>query len=349
MIRSGGAHLAIVVLSAVLFLFMMFNWRSIYDLLFEREQKSIPLSISLSAMITRIKVTLLYFTGATRLEVSGKCTNYLGALRLQETYFAQNKLRCTWQLFSYYMLYCFILVFLTRPIDVERSKAAGHLVSHIIGRDALAQLLNLSMLCITNVSTDLMSLAITFVLLNKMSEAFLRKDFLSAIVISIFDLALSFMLFSFSQLVSNILYPRAIENAPADYTPLSVQSAFMPYAFVKSMNGDSSTFYDFTFPGQLFITGTVFIPTLISMAVIILFLLMAAAGHYIRRAQNALFGVEMAADGLGPAPIAGGASSSAVLRSDRCFHFAVNFMLGTIQATTAAVLGAAIIYLFALA
>src|ERR1700733_10993926 len=207
LISNGGTYLAIIVLLAFLLLFMIFNWRSIYTLLFDREQLKIPLSISLSGIVSRIKITLLYFTGATQLDVSSESANYLDALKIQETYFARNKLRCTWQLFSYYMLYSFILVFLVRPIDAQRSKMAGHLVSFIISKDAPAQILSLSLLSITNVTTDLMSLAITFVLLNKMSRAFSRKDFLSAFIISLLALVFSFMLFSFSQLVSNFLYP----------------------------------------------------------------------------------------------------------------------------------------------
>jgi hypothetical protein len=81
-ITNGGAYLALAAFSAFLFLFMMFNWRSIYTLLFEREEFNIPLSISLSGIISRIKITLLYFTGATQLDVSNESANYLGALLL---------------------------------------------------------------------------------------------------------------------------------------------------------------------------------------------------------------------------------------------------------------------------
>ena len=345
LISNGGTYLAIIVLLAFLLLFMIFNWRSIYTLLFDREQLKIPLSISLSGIVSRIKITLLYFTGATQLDVSSESANYLDALKIQETYFARNKLRCTWQLFSYYMLYSFILVFLVRPIDAQRSKMAGHLVSFIISKDAPAQILSLSLLSITNVTTDLMSLAITFVLLNKMSRAFSRKDFLSAFIISLLALVFSFMLFSFSQLVSNFLYPHAIENPPADYTPWSVQSAFMPYAFVKSVNGANSTFHDFTFPGQIFITGIVFIPTLISMLVVILFLLMAAVGNYIKRMQEMLLGIVIASGPLGPEPIAGNVNSAAT-RATRCFQFAVQNMLAVVSATIAALLAATIMHLF---
>jgi hypothetical protein len=344
-IVGGGAYLAIAGISAFLLLFMVFNWRSLYALLFEREQRKIPIADSLSGLISRIKITFLYFTGASTSDISGKCSNYLSALTIQETYFARHVLRCAWQLFSYYMLYCCLLVFVARPIDMNRSHQAGHLVSFIISRDVLAQVLNLSLLSFTNVATDLMSLAITFVLLNKMLDAFRRKHFTSAIAISIVDLALSFLLFALSQIVSNILYPHAIENAPANYTPWSVDSAFLPYAFVKSMNGDNSTFYDFIFPGQLFITGTVFIPTLITMLVVILFLLMAAAGHYIKRLQQLIFGEDVVSSQLGPIPVTG-APNPAVLRSARCFQFAVNFMLTTAGGITATVLGTAITHLF---
>jgi hypothetical protein len=243
------------------------------------------------------------------------------------------------------MLYSFILVFLVRPIDPERSRIAGHLVSFIISRDAPAQIFSLSLLSITNVATDLTSLAITFVLLNKLSEAFARKNFLSSFIISFFALLFPFILFSLSQLVSNFLYPHAIENPPADYTPWSVQSAFMPYAFVETLNGEHSTFHSFTFPGQIFITGIVFIPTLISMLVVIVFLLMAAVGYYIKRMQQLLLGIEIASGPLGPEPIAGDANSGAT-RATRCFQFAVQNMLAIVSATIAGILVVTITHLF---
>ncbi len=98
----------------------------------------------------------------------------------------------------------------------------------------------------------------------------------------------------------------------------------MPYAFIESVNGDKINFYHFTMPGQLFIKGTIFIPTLISMILIMVTSLLLAGVNLIKRIQNIFFKYDNLAYSQGPEPIAG----SMMSREDRCLSFAVNIAIG---------------------
>ena len=119
-----------------------------------------PVVNSLIIALTRIKISLLKFSGASINDLAVSDGRYIYASEIRQTYFAENKIRCTWQLFTYYMFYCLVLVFLAKPIDIEASKKAGELIAFAVGKDAPSQMFNILILVVTNVGTDLISIAV---------------------------------------------------------------------------------------------------------------------------------------------------------------------------------------------
>ncbi|MCH8049737.1 hypothetical protein IH979_03465 [Patescibacteria group bacterium] len=292
-----------------------------------------PVGKSLASLLTQIKVMLLKFVGASKIEISSSGGRYVLASGIRQTYIAENKIRCCWQLFSYYMLYSLVLVFLTKPIDIEASENAGELIAFAVDNDAPSQMINLTILAVTNVVTDLMSLAVTFVLLTQIAGAFSDKGYLRACCLTLVDFAIAFFLFVISQVVSNNLYPFAIKTPPSDFNPWSIDAALMPYAFLESVEGSVQSFYPFTFPGQIFITGTVFVPTAISMAIVFTLTLLLLFGRVAKRLQDIFLGEPNVLEGLGPAPIAGGVGVYPNGRTDRCLRYALQSGLAIWSAT----------------
>jgi hypothetical protein len=342
---NGGFALAIAIFFALLLVLVLVNWGASLRLLHQGGLGKKPIRDSLAAALLGLKVTLLYFSGASRGDLRNDSLGYVAAKELSETYFFKNKARCIWQLFTYYMFYTMVLVFLAKPIDAATSEAQGKLIAFVVSKDAPAQILNLIILAATNVTTDFLSLAVTFVLLGKVIDALKSKRFYEALYFALVDVAISTLLFIVSQLVSNLLYPLAITNPPQDYDPFSIKAALMPYAFLRKASDAGAQFFDFTFPGQLFITGTVFIPTLISLSVVILVTILLYVGETIKRIQSSILRTDDVVAALGPEPVAG-QEPPLLGREARCFAFAIQSMMATITGTLSTVLGAIIMYLF---
>ena len=343
---NGGFLLAVAVFLVILLLFFLINWRPSILLLFERGINKKPIGASLAATLSRLKITLLYFSGASKGDLREDALGYLSASHIGETYFFQNKLRCIWQLFSYYMFYSMLLVFLAKPIDPSASEMTGRLISYTVSKNAPVQVLNLVLLSATNVVTDFLSLTVTFVLLGKMIDALRGKSYAKMLFLAATDLLFAAFLFSLSQLVSNLLYPIAITNPPADYNPYSVSAMMMPYAFLREVDGSVTTFFNFTFPGQVFITGTVFVPTLVSLALVILSSVLLFFGDLVKKMQAVVLGVDDLAASLAPEPLVGDARSPQIRRQIRCFSFAVHTMLTILTGATASIIAAIFTYLF---
>ncbi len=334
---AGGPELAIASFSLVLFVLLVLNWGSIFRFLLEGEKSKSPMANALVGAITRIKISLLKFSGASKHDISSNDGQYINANYIGRTYFAQNKLKCFWQLFSYYMLYCLILVFLAKPIDITASQEAGKLVAFGVSKDAPSQIVNIAILAVVNVVTDLLSLAITFINLTRIGSAFSLQRYATVVGRVAFDLVAALLLFSSSQLVSNFLYPMALEKPPLSFDPWSIEAALMPYAFLESVVGAQQTFYPVTFPGQLFITGTVFLPTFVGMALVLLVSLIFLLVRLSKKIQDIYFGTNDADEAMLPEPL-GGIAASAKSRSDRCLYFAISSMLTITQSVIGGVM-----------
>ncbi|MDX8355857.1 hypothetical protein [Cognatiyoonia sp. IB215182] len=322
-IQSFGTELAIAALSLLFILVLLFNWRSVTSFLYDSGIAKIHASDRTTEFTLRLKVMLLKISGASHHDIENQQIDYLGASQLEQTYFAKNKFRCFWQLFSYYMLYCLVMVILARPIDIPSSIEVGRLVAFDQIRDASQMVLNVGILALSNVLTDLLSLAITYVHLSKISVCLNQRQSARAAYYAIRDVVCAGALFIVSQVVSNFLYPRAVINPPSDYDPLTVEAALMPYAFMQSVTDGMLNFYPFVFPGQLFITGTVFVPTLLTMALILLVVVLLLILKIVGRLQFYFLRDDALLDLMAPAalPEVGDALQS---RTKRCIQFSVN-------------------------
>jgi hypothetical protein len=336
--NNGGLSLAVGIFLGILLLFVLVNWGSSFQVLYESEATKRPFRESLSAILNRLKITILQFCGASRGDLRDNAMRYLEASRLKETYLFINKARCLWQLFSYYMFYTLVLVYLAKPINMSASLAEGKLTAFSVGKNALQQILNLTVLSATNVVTDFLSLAITFVLLGKVINSLNTRRYTNVVLYAAIDLTCAFLLFVCSQLVSNILYPLAITNPPANYNPFSIDAALMPYAFLKGVEGPTVTYFNFTFPGQLFITGTVFIPTLVSMGLVTSFSIILLIGEYVKKAQSALLGIDGLSQSLGPEPLVGPYQTPQMRRAAHCFDLAAHAMLAVFTSTISGII-----------
>ena len=328
-VSKNGHLLLIIVLSIILMAVISINWKLIVRLVFEETLIESRFLDSLSKAIIKIKIGLLKFLGASINDIQSLDYQYVLTTKISQTYFFQNKIKCCWQLFSYYMIYCLVLVFLAKPIDLESSKEIGRLVQFFVSQDTPSQALNILTLVTVNVITDLCSLAMTFIHLSKASTAFSARKLDWAIIWLMADIVVASILFFISQLVSNYLYPLAIENPPSTYDTWSVSAALMPYAFIESANSGTINFYPFTFPGQIFITGSVFIPTLISTSVLLCIMLVLAATRIFRKIQNIYLGYHVDGVSFSPAPIAGG-EANVLDRANVCLLRIVHFFVGVL-------------------
>jgi len=330
-IYRGGTDLTILILAAVLLIAILFNWGKILRFLIDGARIQLSLTKTILGSVTQVKVLLLKVSGASANDLSSNDGRYLSASNLGRTYFAENCLRCLWQLFSYYMVYCLVLVILAKPIDPIASTDAGKLIAFAVGKDAPAQIANIIILAVTNVITDLLSMSITFVHLSLIAKSIADKSYLNATGHGVRDVAIAFLLFSISQLVSNFLYPQAIDNPPSNFDPWSIKAALMPYAFMASASGTEQSFYSFTFPGQLFITGTVFVPTVLAMIFVLCLTVLMVLTRAVKRVQDLILDGPDISHGQSPDSI-GGLEPRVYSRSDRCQIFAVNSMMAMLIA-----------------
>ncbi len=223
---------------------------------------------------------------------------------------------------------------------MQASVEVGRLIAFDLIRNAPEQVLNVAILAFSNVITDLISLAITYVHLTKISNSLKHRKTISAIFYVAQDIIIAGILFVISQLISSYLYPRALINPPADFNPFSIDAALMPYAFMQSVTDGVVNYYPFVFPGQLFITGTVFAPTVIAMTLILLITLILIILKVIGRLQFYFLKDDALLDLLAPAalPEVGDALQN---RTKRCIRFSVN----SVYIIILSVMGSLIFYL----
>ena len=235
------------------------------------------------------------------------------------------------------MVYCLILVLLAKPIDLDSSQLTGRLVDFSLNLNGKDQVIGVVILAATNVITDVLSLAITYSHINKISELHCYSRNFLAILVAIKDIIYAFMLFLLSQIISNILYPLSIENPPQDFDPFSIEAALMPYAFVYDASGKQVQFYDFIFPGQLFITGTVFAPTCLVMLLVLTLGFLSGILKFIHYLQAKVINDHMLLEILHPT----GSNDLALkisTRTKKCIAFAINVVIAIFTSLVASLI-----------
>nr|VFJ44140.1 MAG: hypothetical protein BECKDK2373C_GA0170839_100769 [Candidatus Kentron sp. DK] len=325
-INNQGWELAALFLCCLFFVVLVTHWSSFSSILRVKGQEERETGNFFEKTLLRTKLLLLKVCGASDIDITHDDDEFLDATRIQETYFIKYPARVAWQLFSYYMVYCFVLVLLARPIDMFNSQTSGELVAFSLNLNGKEQIISIIILAATNVATDILSLAITYSHITKIANLHSERSNFAASLVAVKDIFYAFSLFLLSQLISNILYPLSIENPPSDFNPFSIGAALMPYAFIADASGMNIQFHDFVFPGQLFITGTAFVPTLLVMLLILTIGLLSTILRIVHWAQ-----AKVISDGTlleilyptGPDDLALRLPS----RARKCFAFAVQAVM----------------------
>lgn len=198
--------------------------------------------------------------------------NILGAIKNNPFY--KYKFRIFLWFFIIYATYSFIMTAIASPVEYVDSD----LVISNYKNDKIFIYLLLLFLVITNVLTDMVSLAITMMHIVLIKQKIIEKNDLMIIKYIIYDVFFACLIFSISQIISNALYSFPLAKYPNSINwsqTFSIDTPFYPYAFIfrdtTTLNFDGFIFGDWTFPGQLFLTGTILYPTLFLLALLGMF------------------------------------------------------------------------------
>jgi hypothetical protein len=177
----------------------------------------------------------------------------------------RNRSSIVLRLIPVYGLYILALVVLTRPVFFDGKQYSAFNYSKNLYDLAIMFLIYVT----SNVLFDYLSLKYTFsYVMRSLEGKRYASNFLKNALIAV-------LLFVLSQVVSCLLwiYKRQDPSFPKFDQGIAysfLEIALWPYAFVTGPAG-SAQIVSAVFPGQLFITGTVFIPTIMLVSLFILF------------------------------------------------------------------------------
>ncbi|MDV7339592.1 hypothetical protein RYZ26_08310 [Terasakiella sp. A23] len=272
MMIDKGAELfyLLLVLSSILLLGGFWKrFQSSADNLFDKSrwQRITPLVIKIAqiALIKFSKFPHFTYTVTPR---------DLMATPFGETMIIKNICRVALFLFLIYGCYTAMILFFTRAVDPSLI-SSGKLVPLEFLQDWKERVFFSSILISINVVTDTISLAFTLSNFSYARSHFLRKNNLNAAGRIVWDGIIATTCFIGSQLVSNSLYPMSVHGVegPNFDTIFSLETVFKPYAIVKNVTDHGIEFFDFTVCGQLFLTGTVFMPTILLFLIVLILLI----------------------------------------------------------------------------
>ena len=159
----------------------------------------------------------------------------------------------------FYFVYIWGLILTTRPLLIDQS--TGDLQIMIYTSKSIFGFLMIFVYIFSNATFDILSIYFTLKHLDRIKRS-PETGFAALLLLK--NLSYSFIFFCFSQLISNLIWPLKTNFAISWLGRLiSPAIVFWPYAFVLDSSSSSPDYFRLLFPGQLLITGTVFLPTLI--------------------------------------------------------------------------------------
>lgn len=184
----------------------------------------------------------------------------------------RNKFNIFLKLLIIYSLLSVISIYSTYPVYPDKWPPVPYVYS-----DGFEVIVLAFILIVTNILTDMVSIAFTYrniQILERQVNSGLYGD---GLVTLFKDTVIAGACFLISQIVSNALYPMPLEESqgvmgPSIATVFSVDTALLPYAFT-----DGSNVSELVFSGQLFLTGTVFFPTLLLLLLVVFMLAITIA------------------------------------------------------------------------
>jgi hypothetical protein len=160
---------------------------------------------------------------------------------------------------TFYFIYIWALILTTRALQIDAQTGQVQLLAY-----TSKQIFGFAMICvyiISNSVLDIVSLYFTVQNLERISE---RPRGRTAAYYLMKNFGLAIVLFMLSQLVSNLIWPLKTNiDVSLGERLLSPAIALWPYAFVIDASAVPPHILYPIFPGQLLITGTVFLPTLV--------------------------------------------------------------------------------------
>ncbi len=236
---------------------LLFSFRSQYRLMntydalnsFDRSrEKRIQIMLS---HIKRLIFSVLGYQGEERERQS------LG--ELDATWICANFAKIFVRFLVFYFIYIWALILTTRALLIDPQTESVHILSY-----TSKQIFGFSMIVVYIVSNSLFDILSIYFTIKHLDK--IRQDprFSVAATYLVTNLAYCFAFFVLSQVISNLIWPlKTGIEIPWSDRPFSPTIALWPYAFVLDASSSSPQFLHPIFPGQLLITGTVFLPTLL--------------------------------------------------------------------------------------
>jgi hypothetical protein len=164
----------------------------------------------------------------------------------------------------FYFVYIWALILTTRALQIDPVTGAVRVLSY-----TPKQLFGFGMIglyILSNSICDIASIYFTVKHLEKVRE---RPNISTAAFYLGKNLIYCFAFFLISQLFSNFIWPLKTNlDIPELDRLFSPAIALWPYAFILDASVSSPKYLPLIFPGQLLITGTVFLPTLVTVFII---------------------------------------------------------------------------------
>jgi hypothetical protein len=169
---------------------------------------------------------------------------------------------------TFYFVYIWALILTTRALLIDPATGSVQMINY-----TSKQLFGFTMIGLYIVSNSVFDILSIYFTIKHLERVRRQPTAATAIVQLLKNLGYCLLFFLLSQIVSNLIWPlkTGIDVSLADRL-LSPAIALWPYAFVLDAASSSPQYVPIIFPGQLLITGTVFLPALI---IVMLFIVWA--------------------------------------------------------------------------
>jgi hypothetical protein len=159
----------------------------------------------------------------------------------------------------FYFVYIWGLILTTRPLLINANTGQVQIMNYT--SKPIFGFLMIFIYIFSNAIFDILSIYFTIKHLDRIKN---DPGISIAVLLLLKNISYSFVFFCLSQLISNLIWPLKTNFEVSLLERLiSPAIVFWPYAFVLDTNSSSPEYFRLLFPGQLLITGTVFLPTLV--------------------------------------------------------------------------------------
>jgi hypothetical protein len=191
----------------------------------------------------------------------------------------------------FYFVYIWALILTTRALLIDPTTGDVHVLNY-----TSKQLFGFAMIgvyILSNSVFDILSIYFTIKHLQRIHD---RPNAMVAIVQLSKNLGYCLVFFLLSQTVSDLIWPLKTNiDVPVAERFFNPAVALWPYAFILDAASVSPRYLPVIFPGQLLITGTVFLPALLSLMI---FIVWAITNHALAPIKRRLIAYDLAQIGI---------------------------------------------------